>query len=216
MAVQQVDVVAIVAPLSVADCERAAGVWRQRAEALVSLPEPVEPDRQLRTAHTVDGLVGRFVLDDAGAVQFEQAIRHASTWDGTNDSRDTSRRSADALVDVCAFFNANHDRPGTPRQRPHVELVIDADTLADRPLGSTSDGTILDHLTTDALLCDCVIHRVQRAGNAILSYGERPVPCRSICSGPPRCAMVAAGSPAVTARSPGATPTTSTTGATSV
>ena len=172
MRAQQGEVVAIVAPLSVADTEQAAGVWRQRAEALVELPEPVEPDRQLCTARTSDGLVGRFVLDDAGAVQFTQAIRQASTWDGTDDVRDGGRRSADALVDICAFFNANHDRPGTPRQRPHVELNVDADTLAERPLGSTSDGTIIDHLTIETLLCDCVIHRVMRSGNVILNYGR--------------------------------------------
>ena len=183
MGAQQAEVVAIVAALSVADTEQAMSVWRQRAEALVEVAEPVEPDRALRTAVTTDGLVGRFVLDSAGAVQFEQAIRQASTWDGADDVRDNPRRSADALVDVCAFFNANHDRPGTPRQRPHVELNLDADTLADRPLAgrplaATVDGAILDHLTTDALLCDCVIHRVQRAGNAILSYGRatRAVP----------------------------------------
>ncbi len=172
MRAQQGDLVAIVAPLSVADSEQAAGVWRQRAEALVDLPEPVEPDRQLRTARTADGLVGRFVLDDAGAVQFEQAIRGASTWDGVDDPRDRSQRGADALVDICAFFNANHDRPGRKRQRPHVELHIDADTLANRPLGWTTDGTIIDHLTTETLLCDCVIHRVMRSDNAVLNYGR--------------------------------------------
>ena len=178
MSAQQAEVVAIVAPLSVADSEQAMAMWRQRAEALVESPEPSEPDRQLRTAVTAEGLVGRFVLDDAGAVQFQQAIRQASSWDGSDDTRDTSRRSADALVDVCAFFNANHDRPGRPRQRPHIELNIDADTLTERPLATTVDGTILDHLTTETLLCDCVIHRVQRAGNAILSYGRatRTVP----------------------------------------
>ncbi len=38
--------------------------------------------------------------------------------------------------------------------------------------------TILDHVTVETLLCDCVIHRVQRAGDAILSYGRatRTVP----------------------------------------
>ncbi len=179
MGAQQVEVVAIVAALSVADTEQAMGVWRQRAEALVELPEPVEPDRALRTAVTTDGLVGRFVLDTAGAVQFEQAIRQASTWDGADDVRDRSRRSADALVDVCAFFNANHDRPGTPRQRPHVEMFADADTLTgSSPLAWTSEHVSLGTATTDVLLCDCVIHRVQRAGNAILSYGRatRTVP----------------------------------------
>ena len=58
MRTQQVELVAIVASLSVADTEQAASVWRQRAEALVELPEPVEPVRELRTARTVDGLVG--------------------------------------------------------------------------------------------------------------------------------------------------------------
>ena len=172
MHAQQVEVVAIVAGLSVADTEQAMAVWRQRAEALVELPEPVEPDRQLRTARTADGLVGRFVLDDAGAVQFEQAIRVASTWDGVDDPRDISRRNADALVDICAFFNANHDRPGRKRQRPHVELHIDADTLGERPIGWTTDATIIDHFTVETLLCDCVIHRVMRSDNAVLSYGR--------------------------------------------
>ena len=89
MHAQQADLVGIVAGLSVADTEQAASVWRQRAEALVELPEPVEPVRELRTARTADGLVGRFVLDDAGAIQFQQAIRTASTWDGKDDTRDS-------------------------------------------------------------------------------------------------------------------------------
>jgi hypothetical protein len=79
---------------------------------------------------------------------------------------------------VCAFFNANHDRPGTPRQRPHVELFVDADTLADPPLAWTTDHAWIGSTTTDALLCDCVVHRVLRAGNAVLDYGRatRTVP----------------------------------------
>ena len=84
-----------------------------------------------------------------------------------------SRRSADALVEVCAFFNANHDRTGTRRRRPQVELIIDADTLtATTPEAWTSDHTHLRTSTTETLLCDCVIHRVIRAGNTILSYGR--------------------------------------------
>jgi hypothetical protein len=173
MHTQQVEVVGIVAGLSVADTEQVASAWRQRAEALVELPEPVEPVRELRTGRTADGLVGRFVLDDAGAVQFLQAIRTASTWDGKDDGRDGVRRSADALVEVCAFFNTNHKLPGTRRRRPHVELVIDADTLTGTmPVAWTSDHTHLRASTAEVLLCDCVIHRVIRAGNTILSYGR--------------------------------------------
>ena len=172
MATQQGEIVAIIAPLSVADAEQAAALWRQRADAIVDLPEPVEPERELRTARTADGLVGRFVLDENGAVQFEQAIRTASTWDGKGDTRENSRRSADALVEVCAFFNANHTRPGTPRRRPHVELIVEADTLGSTPLAWTTDHAYIGVATTDMLLCDCVIHRVLRAGDTILNYGR--------------------------------------------
>jgi Domain of unknown function (DUF222) len=178
MAQQQADLVAIVAPLSVPDTEHAAGLWRQRADAIVDLPEPAEPDRELRLARTADGVVGRFVLDEAGAVQFEQALRIASTWDGKDDARSGARRSADAMVDICAFFNANHDRRGTPRNRAHVEMTVEAGSLADNPLGWTTDHSFLGTSTIDELLCDCVIHRVLRAGSAILSYGRatRTVP----------------------------------------
>jgi Domain of unknown function (DUF222) len=172
MAVQQSDLIAIVAPLSVRDTEVAAGLWRQRAEALVDMPEPVEPERELRTARTTDGLVGRFVLDDFGGAQFEQAIRIASTWEGPGDGRDNGRRSADALVDVCAFFNANHDKRGTKRRRPHVELLTEADTLDASPIAWTTDHVVLDGTTADTLLCDCVIHRVMRSGSVILDYGR--------------------------------------------
>ena len=172
MAAQQGEIVAIIAPLTVADSEQAGALWRQRAEAIVDLPVPVEPDRQLRLERTADGLVGRFVLDESGAVQFEQAIRTASTWDGKADTRDNPTRSADALVEVCAFFNANHTRAGTPRRRPHVELIIDADTLDTTPLAWTTDHTYLDVATTDTLLCDSVIHRILRAGDTILNYGR--------------------------------------------
>lgn len=176
---QQALVVTIVAPLSVAETRTVMGVWRQRAEALVDLPEPDEPQRSLRTAVTADGMVGNFVLDTAGATQVRQALRTASTWDGSDDTRDNPHRSADALVDICAFFNTNHHHHGTPRQRPHVELVVDADSLSTTaPLGWTIDHTLLPASTTDMLLCDCVIHRVARAGSTVLDYGRatRTVP----------------------------------------
>ena len=84
MGAQQVEVVAIVAALSVADTEQAMSVWRQRAEALVELPEPLEPDRALRTAVTTDGLVGRFVLRHrwCGAVRAGDPASFDLGWRG--------------------------------------------------------------------------------------------------------------------------------------
>jgi len=175
---QQSELVEIVASLSVADTERAAQLWRQRAEALVELAEPAEPERQLRLAPTADGLTGTFVLHEAGAAQFIKAIRIASTWDSNNDARPNQHRSADALVDICAFFNSNHDRDGTRRNRPHIELTVEENTLTSSPIAWTTDHAHLGSTTTDALLCDCVIHRVLRAGNTVLNYGRstRTVP----------------------------------------
>jgi hypothetical protein len=50
-------------------------------------------------------------------------------------------------------------------------LVVDADTLASTPLAWTTDHAYIGVATTDMLLCDCVIHRVLRAGDTILNYG---------------------------------------------
>jgi hypothetical protein len=178
MGEQQSGLVEIMASLGVGDAQRAAGVWRQRAEAIVDLPEPAEPTRQLSMAQTSGGVLGKFTLDRAGALQLEQAIRIASTWDGSSDTRSNQHRSADALVDVCAFFNANHDRAGSPRRRPHVELFVEFDSLSSSPLAWTTDHAWIGSNTTDMLLCDCVVHRVLRAGNSVLNYGRttRTVP----------------------------------------
>jgi hypothetical protein len=61
---------------------------------------------------------------------------------------------------------------GTPRHRAHIELNIDHNTLAGNPQGWTVEHGPLGTVSTDAYLCDCVIHRVERAGNTILSYGR--------------------------------------------
>lgn len=156
-----------IAPLGAADAHRVCGAWKERAEALAPGHEPRVRERSLSFSTADDGcLVGRFVLDPELARQFEHALTTAAAAPTREIAR--SRRHADALADVCSFFNAQHASAGTPRHRPHVELVIEADDLdARRP-------TCPD----DALLCDCVIHRVLRSGTAVLEYGRatRTVP----------------------------------------
>ena len=84
-----------------------------------------------------------------------------------------AERNADALEDICSFFNANHDRSGTPRHRPHAEIVVEADGTV-----RTINGRVLDTACARMLLCDCVLHRVLKAGSSILDYGRatRSVP----------------------------------------
>lgn len=143
-------------------------------------PRPrVAADRSLVSAADADGsLTGRFVLDPAAAAEFEQAIRTAITWEGDHDTRTRHQRAADALGDICAFYNKNHLQPGTPRHRPHIALSVDATTLDDRPEAIDSDGRLVPHYVTDTLLCDCVIHRMMRSASVPTSVGRntRTVP----------------------------------------
>jgi hypothetical protein len=185
---QQILIEAI-AHLPVADGETVCQQWRDRAEALVEQAEPKVPERSWKSATLEDGtMVGRFVLDPASAAQMTQAIGTAKHWDA-QDARTTGMRDADAVIDILAFFNANHTKEGTPRHRPHVEMFLGTETdptAAADPHGFllngvnlylkkhafTSTGKLLSESTTDQHLCDCVIHRVFQRGSAVVDYGR--------------------------------------------
>ena len=189
-----------VAGLSVRDTEIVCQRWRQQAEAVVDLPEPRIPERSWTSSVLPDGSVtGRFVLDPAGAAQLEQALGVGKRFDGAGDVRTKQVRDADTVsVAVLAFFNANHDSAGTPRHRAHLELHLRADidpgdpfdqsqlhgfvlngiNIFVRPHAFTRNGSTLSQTDTEALLCDCVLHRVLKARGAVLDYGHsiRTVP----------------------------------------
>lgn len=177
--------------MNITDSETLCKQWRQQAEAVADMPEPKIPDQTWTTSRMQDGtIIGRFVLDPEAAAQLEQALGTATHFDGADDTRPTNVRNADAATDIFAFFNANHNHPGTPRHRPHVELHIHTTNptgslspeLTTNPLttncATTTDGQLLPTWATDAFLCDCIIHRVLRAGATILDYGRstRSVP----------------------------------------
>jgi Domain of unknown function (DUF222) len=192
-------VVAAVEPLDVAATVICCAAWRERAEAIVDMPEPAAPQRSLQSSRLDDGsTVGRFVCDPVMAAAFATALGTARTWDGADDGRATSQRNGDALFDIVSFFNANHESDGTPRHRPHLELHLEM-KLASQPAQAqpenvhtenvhtetvpavcsvTDDGQLLPSWATDAFACDCVIHRVLRSGSAVLDYGRatRTVP----------------------------------------
>lgn len=161
-----------IAPLTAAETATACQEWRRKAEAISDMPEPPVPDRSLRYSRLDDGsMVGRFTFDGTLAALFAKAIDTARTWDGTNDQRSRPMANADAMADVIAFFNANHDKPGTPRNRPHLELhQLAGDDVAHAI--STSGGHVLDAASTATVTCDCVIHRIVRQGSTVLDYGR--------------------------------------------
>ena len=158
--------VEIVAELNVADTERACARWHAAADALIDGEEPAaEPDRHFTMSRGSDGaLLGHLQLHGACATEVEKAIRNASTYDGTSDQRSHGERNADALFDVCAFFNKNHADPGTPRNLPHVSISVDGSTLrAGRPEGVVVDTQEpMSPQCTDAYLCDCKLHIILR------------------------------------------------------
>jgi hypothetical protein len=172
MSGMQSDVVDALADLGVADTVTAMDLWKARAEALIDGDEPTVADRELVTARNSDGtLSGRFTLSPAAGVEFQQALRNATTWDGAADDRTRRQRAGDALGEIAAFYNKHHLDAGTPRHRPHVALSLDASTL-DRPEAVDSLGQLVPHTVSDTLLCDCVIHRVVRADGVVTDVGR--------------------------------------------
>ena len=185
--------VSTITPLPVADVQTVCAAWRSNAEALVDTSEPKIPERSLKSVSLDDGtIMGTFVLDPSGAVQWEQAIGTAKER-SSGDDQTVAMRDADALVDILAFFNANHVKAGTPRHRPHIELHLNTFTgeetdptnltglhgeylngvnIYARQQAFTKRGKLLSECATNQHLCDCVIHRVLHRGSAILDYGR--------------------------------------------
>jgi hypothetical protein len=179
----QQGVIDSIAGLNAHDTETVCQHWREMAEAIVDMPEPKVRERSWSTSELPDGsVVGRFVLDKLGAEQMETALETGRSSDGAGDERTASVRNADAIVDIFGFFNANHHSPDTPRHYPHVELHLQATPTGSDPLlggcAVTANGRMLPEWATDMFLCDCVIHRVLRAGSVITDYGRetRSVP----------------------------------------
>ncbi|HVE94108.1 MAG TPA: DUF222 domain-containing protein [Acidimicrobiales bacterium] len=159
--------------LSVDDTHKAMLHWREKAEALIERPLP--PEDPSRTASLSQTLDGRWYLDgsfdaEAGAV-IDTAIRVASDSDW---KRLPGERRADAMVDIFRFFLDNQQMHPGPRHRPHVNIVINGDSIGTNHLeGEIAETRLpLDSPTLSRLLCDCALHRVLLdAKSAVLDYG---------------------------------------------
>ena len=166
LAEHHAELVELVRPLSVGDTETVCRRWRADADAVINADAPpVEPDRSLTMGRDSEGvLVGRFALDGAAGTELEKAIRNASTYDGDNDHRSHAERNADALFDIAAFYNKNHDSDGTPRHLPHVTISVDEAALRAGRGGGVDDDTQhpVESACVDAYLCDCTLHTILR------------------------------------------------------
>jgi len=179
-AAQEADLVPLLAPLSVDDTARAMDHWKARVEAEgEDAAEPEEPERSLHLSRTLGGTwVGDFVLDPEGgevvatAVRLAQGFERGLSEPGGEPRRTAAQRRADALVDVCRFYLDNQRSARGGRHRPHLNVVVDIETLAQAGPGHFADGSVAPRALVQRLLCDCALHRVVTAGrSAILDYG---------------------------------------------
>ena len=166
LAEQQHDLVHTLASLDITNTTTAVAHWRSRADAVLDDgAPPIEPPNELHLARTLDHrLHGTFSLDDAAATELEKAIHNARTWEGTDDTRTVAEQQGDALFDIAAFFNKNHDGDGTPRHLPTISLSADVTTITtDTPQATNDDtGRPVSPACTSTYLCDCRIHIILR------------------------------------------------------
>lgn len=165
----------------VEDTREFCQTWKQTVDAILNKKPPSEEGRYYGHKRLDGGgpLLGRFELHGDAATNLQKAIDLATTWNGNDDTRTPGQRRADALGEIAAFYNANHEGEGTPRHRPHVDFVMHADEMGSTlPVAHTIDGELVPAASVRMFLCDCVLHRVSLTPDARLSYGRemRTVP----------------------------------------
>ncbi len=166
LAEQQRDLVGTLAALDIDATQAAVAHWRSRADALLDDgAPPIEQPCELTLARTLDNrLHGHLSLHDAAATELEKAIHTAETWEGSDETRALAERQGDALFDIAAFYNQNHDGEGTPRHLPTITLSADLSTITtDTPQAINDDtGRPVSPACAAAYLCDCKIHVILR------------------------------------------------------
>jgi hypothetical protein len=115
-------------------------------------------------------------LEGEGGSLVLTAIRTAMTTDGPEDpARTPAQRRADALADVAKFFLDHHDHPNpTPRNRPHVGVVVDWDALRARGQGRLVEADQpVSPEDVQRLLCDAGVFRIVTIGRStVLDLGR--------------------------------------------
>ena len=161
--------VAVLSELDIHSTERAVDHWAKRADALIDeKAPPVERPNELTYSNTMDDVThGTFRLNEAAGTEFDKAVQTAITHAGNDETRTSAERQGDALFDIAAFFNKNHDGNERPRNLPNVTLSADASTVVtDHPEGVNVDTQRpMSSACTDTYLCDCRIHVILRTAD---------------------------------------------------
>ncbi len=145
---------------------RAVDHWIHRADALLDeKAPPLERPNELTFGTTLDDVThGTFRLNEAAGTEFDKAVQNSITHAGKEETRTIAERQGDALFDIAAFFNKNHDGNERPRNLPNVTLSADVSTVVtERPEGVNVDTQRpMSPACTSTYLCDCRIHVILR------------------------------------------------------
>ncbi|MGE3620909.1 MAG: HNH endonuclease [Acidimicrobiia bacterium] len=170
-AAHEAELVPLLARLDTDATRVAMAQWRAQADACAQGPGPVEHDDQVFLASTFEGrgeLRGSLSADLAAVL--DAALRVA---DPKDFGLPLACRRAAALGQVCQFFLDHQQvRPGA-RHRPHLNVVVDAESL-DTGQGARylDTGQPVSPAAFKALCCDAGFHRVLTGRSGILDYGR--------------------------------------------
>jgi Domain of unknown function (DUF222)/HNH endonuclease len=177
---------------SVDDLEDVMAQWRRRADAQLADTETkcAEVDRELflsRLGDTQWVLNGTLTAEQGSIVS--EAINSVvqAEWEENNEQRTLPQRRTDALTTICRNFLAVNSEIEVHGTRPHIQVHVQYEDLADITnnragvptllstggLGGVTDqNSWLDGITVQRLLCDCVLSRVFMEGSVVLEAGR--------------------------------------------
>ncbi len=125
----------------------------------------MERPNELTFSTTLDDVThGTFRLNEAAGTEFAKAIQNATTHAGKVETRTAAERQGDAMFDIAAFFNKNHDGNERPCNLPNVTFSADVSTVVtEHPEGVNVDTQRpMSPACTSKYLCDCRIHVILR------------------------------------------------------
>ena len=143
-----------------------------RADAVLDEDEPpLDPAAEAQLVQTLDG---RGYLRGSFASEGHDIIATGLRLAGVDDPALTAaERRGQAMLDVFRHYLDHQDTKLGKRHRPHLNVVVREQDLANGLPGRTLHGTPLPGLVIRKIACDANIHRVITDGaSSILDYGR--------------------------------------------
>jgi hypothetical protein len=142
--------------------------WRERVDADDGPDDDLELEVPSRV-HLSDALDGRGVLDGDLDADTHQLLKAALRLADSGDlDVPLSERQGEAVGVVSKFFLDHQQTQKGGRHRPHVNVVVDLETMTGRYV----DGPALSRHVLEKYFCDSAFHRVVTSGkSAVLDLG---------------------------------------------